>query len=304
MKISEALPGFSSYLESSTRLSKITKTRYLYELKVFAEHTDDCDLGQFTPALLLDWNTSLQQSGMVYNTNSLKHAALKKFLNYLDEFAENEHAGRLLRALNRLQVPGDKKPVRKTHPLTEHQMNLLLVFATIRPLTGGRDVAIIHFLWDTGVRRAELAGLLLDAVDLEQRLATVTGKGDKTRTVIFGDDCQKALGWWLEDRERWPHRAGVNNFFLKVNGYPMTPDAVSSAIHAIAKEARLGGQVWTDLFRHNRVTELLNRGMAVQDVAQLAGHSNINTTMGYLHANMEHLKSSYDQATGKREDPG
>ena len=56
-------------------------------------------------------------------------------------------------------------------------------------------------MWATGVRRAEVASLMFDNVDLEERLATVVGKGDKERVVIFDQVCCKALVLWLKDRK-------------------------------------------------------------------------------------------------------
>jgi integrase/recombinase XerD len=77
----------------------------------------------------------------------------------------------------------------------------------------------------------------------------------------------------------------------------MTPENVSAIVSRCAEEAGLKGQVWAHLFRHSALTRLLDKGMAIQDVAKLAGHANINTTARYHHAEEARLKEVYDRAT-------
>ena len=300
-KLSDRLPAYQAYLDN-TRLSPITKKTYLDQLRLFTRYVQDCTLEELSPAVLLDWHGALAKSKRAYSTNSQKRAALRKFLDYLDQFEESDQAAKLLRALDRLQVPGDKKPKREPYPLEEITLLRLLARAGLHVLTGMRDVAILHFLWATGVRRAEVASLLLDNVDMEERVATVVGKGDKERLVVFDEECRESMDLWLRLREEsWPKREGVDTFFTTIDGYQMKPEAVSAMFSTCAEEAGLQGQVWAHLFRHTALTRLLDNGMAIQDVAKLAGHANINTTAHYHHAEEGRLKEVYDRATKPKE---
>jgi integrase/recombinase XerD len=69
-----------------------------------------------------------------------------------------------------------------------------------------RDYAIIALFKDTGILLAELAGIALADVDVRDRQAIVTGKGDKQRTVRFTHGTARALDRYLRDRAR--HRNG------------------------------------------------------------------------------------------------
>jgi site-specific recombinase XerD len=296
-KLSEHLPAFVAYLEN-TRLSPLTKKAYLHALRLFILQVQDCPLDALSPAMLLEWHGSLAKSKLAYSTCNQKRAALKKFLDYVDQFEEGDQAAKLLRALGRLQVPGDKKPKREAYSLEEVNLLRLLARAGLHVLSGGRDVAILHFMWATGARRAEVASLLFDNVDLEERVATVVGKGDKERLVVFDEECRESLHLWLQGRdERYPKREGVDTFFVTIDGYQMKPDAVSAIFRTCAMEAGLQGQVWPHLFRHTALSRLLDNGMAIQDVAKLAGHANINTTARYHHVEEARLKEVYDRAT-------
>ena len=297
-RLSDHLPSFVAYLDN-TRLSPLTKRTYLNELRRFISYVQDCSLQDLAPDVLLAWHGSLAKSKLAYSSCNQKRAALRKFLDYLDQFEESEQAAKLLRALDRLQVPGDKKPKRESHVVEGLDLSRMLIRAGLHPLTGFRDEAILLFMWATGVRRAEVASLMFDNVDLEERLATVVGKGDKERVVIFDQECCNALVLWLQNREEsWPKREGVETFFITIDGYQMKPENVSAIVKICAKEAGLQGQVWAHLFRHSALTRLLDNGVAIQDVAKLAGHANINTTARYHHAEEGRLKDIYDRATG------
>jgi site-specific recombinase XerD len=77
-----------------------------------------------------------------------------------------------------------------------------------------RDRAIIELLYGSGIRRAELAGLNLDDVDLGARVAMVTGKGNKRRMVPLTEAAVMAMRSYLHVRPASNDRA----FFLSNSG--------------------------------------------------------------------------------------
>src|SRR5436190_38294 len=70
---------------------------------------------------------------------------------------------------------------------------LLDVCAKDRSFAGRRDEAMLRVLMDTGIRRAEILGLQLVDVDLDQGLLRVTGKGSRTRVVAIGANTVQAI---------------------------------------------------------------------------------------------------------------
>jgi site-specific recombinase XerC len=75
-----------------------------------------------------------------------------------------------------------------------------------RDFSSRRDTAIILLLVDTGMRRAECAGMTLDDVDLDQRIVWVLGKGRRPRALPIGGKTAQALDRYLRTREGhgWP----------------------------------------------------------------------------------------------------
>ena len=294
------VPAFETYMKTSTKLGPSTQRRYAYEITLFARQVGECSLNTLSPSTLLAWNVMLNEAGAAPGTVGQKHAALRQFFQYLEDFEESEHAGRLLRSMKRLQTPKDSVPRRAPYALEEDQVQKLLDGAGERLGVGVRDRALIHFLWATGVRRAELVTLMVGQVDLPERVATVVGKGDKERVVVFDEPCRRDLTDWLTVRETWFRKPEVDNVFISALGGPLNDVTVGVIVQQAAKAAGLRKEVWPHVFRHSRLTALLNRGMALQDVAEFAGHTNPKTTLGYFHQTPGRLRTAYDQATQGR----
>ena len=182
-KLSDRVPAYRAYLDLATtkggrKLSPLTKRMYLAALALFIKHVQDCALADLSPAMLLDWHSALEKSKLSYSACNQKRAALKRFLEYIEDFEESEQAAKLSRALKKLLVPGDRRAKREPYALEEIDLERMLIRAGLHPLTGFRDEAMLRFMWATGVRRAEVASLLFDDVALEERVATVVGEGD------------------------------------------------------------------------------------------------------------------------------
>ncbi len=103
------------------------------------------------------------------------------------------------------------------------------------------------------------------------------------------------LELWLEDRKTWPLHSDY--VFCSVDGTRLSTAAVQGIVREANKRAGFRKQVWPHVFRHTRITELLNNGMSLQDTAVMAGHTDVRTTMRYYHQEPSRLKEEYDKAT-------
>jgi site-specific recombinase XerD len=292
------IEAFRRYMATASDLSEGTRTRYAYEVGQFFKLVEGKGVDQLSARDILDWNSILQEGGASQGTVGQKRAALRQFFQYLEEFEQDEHAGRLLRAMNHLKMPTALAPRREPYALTEDQVQRLLDAAAERPGVGIRDRAIIHFLWATATRRAELRNLTLPDLDLEDRVASVVGKGDKRRNVVFDAACQEDLARWLEVRATWEIAPEVQEVFVSAFGRQLNINTVGNIVRECGERAGLRKELWTHIFRHSRLTGLLNGGMSIQDTAVFAGHSDPATTLGYFHQGAGELKSRYDRATG------
>lgn len=190
------------YPEPPTKLEADFKWQYAYEVGKFAKYAEGRSINELRPADIVEWPTILYDGGAASGTIAQKHAA-PSFLHYREGFEEDEHAGRLLRAMNRPQMPAGSGPRRKTYTMTEEQAERVLASAAQRPGVWARDRALMHFLWSTWTRRAEACNLALPNLALEERLPQVVSKGAKSRTVVSDAAYQQDLarsGRFLSDR--------------------------------------------------------------------------------------------------------
>ena len=294
--LNSQIEAFRRYMATASDLSEGSRTRYAYEVDRFFKVVGK-PLDQLSPRDILDWNAMLQEGGAAPGTVGQKRAALRLFFQSLEEFDEDEHAGRLLRAMNHLKMPSGGPPRRMPYALTEDQVQALLEAAGERPGVGVRDRALLHFLWATGTRRAEARNLMLANLALEERLAQVVGKGDKSRTVIFDAACQQDLARWLELRPAWEVAPEVQEVFVSAFGGRLNLDTIGNIVRECGERAGLRTEVWTHVLRHSRATQLLTKGMSLAAAAKFLGHTRPATTLQYFHEDARDLREEYDRAT-------
>jgi site-specific recombinase XerD len=152
--------------------------------------------------------------------------------------------------------------------LTEEQLARLLRTCEGRGFAARRDAAIIRLLLDTGMRRAELAGLSVADIDLDLKVADVLGKGRRPRSCPFGHKTAQALDRYL--RVRSLHRAADQpQLWLGLAG-PMTDNGIYQIIRDRAAQAGLG-HIYTHLFRHTFAHQWLANEGQEGDLMRLAG---------------------------------
>lgn len=156
-----------------------------------------------------------------------------------------------------------------------------------------RDQAIAELLYGSGLRLAELVGVDLTDLDLEQGLVRVVGKGNKTRQLPLGSHCRHALSAWLLVRTA---DESENAVFTSRNGKRLSPRTVQSRLKRLGI-AQLGSdELHPHMLRHSFASHLLESSSDLRAVQELLGHSDIATTQIYTHLDFQHLAKVYDAA--------
>jgi integrase len=148
-----------------------------------------------------------------------------------------------------------------------------------------RDAAIIGLLYTCGLRRAELVALDVDDVDTETgRLLVRAGKGRKQRTVYAQGGALRALLDWIAQRAiRIPENGPL--FVPVLKGKKITPRRMNpQSIYDMLKKRATASGV-KDFSPHDMrrtfVGEMLDRGVDIATVANIAGHASVDTTRRY-----------------------
>lgn len=154
-----------------------------------------------------------------------------------------------------------------------------------------RDLAIIDLLYSTGIRVGELVNLNIDDIDLDGRECVVYGKGDKERRVYFDAKAKVHLKSYIESRSD-------NNEALFV-----TLDSPHERLKISGVEIRLRqlgrrlniDRVHPHKFRRTMATRAIDKGMPIEQVQKILGHSQIDTTMQYAMVNQINVKTSHQK---------
>jgi len=131
-----------------------------------------------------------------------------------------------------------------------------------------RDTAILRLLLDTGLRRAELANITLEDVDLDQTTIRVLGKGGRIRVVPFGRKAARDVDRYLRLRQQ--HRLKISAAFWLGKYGAMTDSGIYQVVRDRAAQAGLEG-VHTHLFRHSFAHYWLAQDGGETDLMRLAG---------------------------------
>lgn len=153
-----------------------------------------------------------------------------------------------------------------------------------------KERAIVETLLASGIRVAELRDLNLRDVEFDRKIVHVLhGKGDKERTTYLTGIAVKHLQEYLRDRKTLAEPVFINR-----NGERITVGGIRFILKKIAKRAGVD-DVHPHRFRRTFASGLASRGMDVQDIQKLLGHSNINTTMVYVHTDQTAVAMSYQK---------
>jgi integrase/recombinase XerD len=211
-------------------------------------------------------------------------SALKRFYRYL--LREN-----LIAADPTLNLDSPKLPRSLPKTLTEVDVERLLDSADVGSPLGLRDRAMLETLYATGLRVSELVGLKLTAVNLNDGVLRVTGKGNKDRLVPLGEEAVQWLRRYLaESRPLLLERQLSNAVFVTTRGDGMTRQAFWYLIKRRAHAAEITRPLSPHTLRHAFATHLLNHGADLRVVQMLLGHSDISTTQIYTHVARERMK--------------
>lgn len=184
-----------------------------------------------------------------------------------------------------------KSPVKRTKALKEERGDKKPfsdedVAKMRRACTDVRDRAIFEMLLSSGMRVSELCGLNRADVDVHERECEVLGKGSKRRTCYFSAEAELYLTEYLGARTD-----DGEALFVARNqrGARLGKSAVEKMMRELGRRVGVPN-VHPHRFRRTFATNKLKRGMRLEEIQQLLGHSNMDTTLIYAKVDHELLK--------------
>lgn len=160
-----------------------------------------------------------------------------------------------------------------------------------------RDKAMLELLYSSGLRLAELQGLLIKDIDFKRQLLRVTGKGNKMRIIPFGSKAKDSLIAWLALYRVWRGNLQAEfALFISQRGTALSARQIENRVKLQAQRAGVNIDLHPHLLRHCFASHLLSNSGDLRAVQEMLGHSNLTTTQIYTHIDFDRLAQVYDQA--------
>jgi integrase/recombinase XerD len=190
-----------------------------------------------------------------------------------------------------LKMKSAKQAPRYPKTLTESQVEALLAAPDIESPLGLRDRTMLELMYASGLRVSELVLLKTVEVSMNEGVLRITGKGNKTRLVPFGEEARSWIERYLKQaRPAILNGQGDDALFVTARGGAMTRQMYWTLIKKYARKADINAPLSPHTLRHAFATHLLNHGADLRVVQLLLGHADISTTQIYTHVARERLK--------------
>ena len=257
MNISEHIKNFTQEM-NRRNYSKNTIDNYVSCLNVFfsavkkdhPKNINESDIKEFL------------SSCIKVNTQRNYQGAIKKFyeicLNQKNKFKNIPYA----RVEKKFPIVLSKDEVQRMFDVCDNHKHKL----------------ILSILYACGLRVSELINLKWSNIDRSRMIINIIkGKGNKDRQVMLPEVLIPLLEKYYREYKSKEY------IFNGQNTLQYSDRSVLQVVKNLAGKAGISKKVCTHLMRHNCFTHLCEAGTDISIIQKLAGHSNVKTTMIYVH---------------------
>lgn len=301
--LTEELPKFSGKpivdftIEDIRSVTKQDLERYARYLSLYVKN-EALDDGQISSKEITNNEYGIKR----------KYASLRAFYKYL--FANGLIDGNtaalvpLPKLHERAIIRLDIDEVARILDAAENGQALPKTYQRFHNITRKRDLAMLSLFLGTGIRISECVGLNIDDFDFEQNAFVVTRKGGKEVILYLSDEVADALKDYLTERTGTDALPGHENaFFLSIQRRRITQRAVENMVKKYASVAApLKKKISPHKLRSTFGTNLYRETGDIYLVADVLGHSDVNTTRKHYAAIAEDHRRIAAQKTVLRDD--
>ncbi len=293
--LKQAQSFYLSYLRHERRVSPRTVEAYQLDIRQFCEFLARQELAD-DPAtvdglIIRAYLAELYES-VTPQSSGRKLAALRGWFRFLKRrgWVETNPALAIDTPRSRRKLP--------VFASVDEADELMAAEADEKP-ADCRDRAILEVLYGAGLRVSELVSLDIDAIDAEQNLVRVVGKGQKERVVPLGRKALRAIDDYKEVRQRIVakgRRADERALFISREGNRLSKRSVQRIVSRRGLAIGARERLFPHALRHSFATHLLDSGADLRVIQELLGHASLSTTQRYTHVSIDGLMAVYDKA--------
>ena len=285
---------FFQYLQFEKRIAKHTLTAYKSDIAQFqdylkSEYAIENQL-DVSHTIIRSWVVSLMEKGLNPRSVNRKITTLKTLYKFLmREGLQTKNP------MLKIQSPKTAKRL----PVFVEEENINQLFDQQEPSSDfelNRDQLILLLLYSTGIRLAELVGLKVSDIDINQKSIKVLGKRNKQRIIPIGAEIIDTYQAYLTNLSSQEFEHQSNQLFRLKNGKSIYPKMVYRLVNDNLASITTLDKKSPHVLRHTFATHLLNNGADLNAIKELLGHSSLAATQVYTHNSIEKLKNIYKQS--------
>lgn len=288
------LSEFISYLTLEKKYSAHTVKAYqndILEFKNFCGSNyeiEDIDTVEYV--LIRHWIVELSEKQIDNRTINRKISSLKAYFKFLQKIDVTTVSPlsmhRALKTAKKIEIPFSELEMEKVLSEIEYADDF----------EGVRDELLIHVLYVTGMRRAEVISLKVSDVDFANMTIKVLGKRNKERLVPMLLETKEKFKIYLDNRKDLKEINDGSYMFLTLSGNKLYETLVYRLIKKYFREVSSKVKTSPHILRHTFATHLLNKGADLNAVKELLGHSSLASTQVYTHNSIAELKKVHAKA--------
>ena len=260
----------------------IKKMKEDMNMRNFSKYTYDSYLGKTRDIMRYYGEKQLEK----VTTEELREFLLKylkderklsdRSINYYNSVIRFIYEVTLDKLINKKQLPMRKKKKTVYKVLTKEELSTFFDVCD-----NFKFKSIFMLVYGSGLRIGEVANLRIEDIDSKNmRIFVRAGKGNKERyTILPKQSLEMLREYWRRYRQH--KRKGI--MFLSELGEPITVGVIRTHFRKYRKKAKINEKATVHTLRHNFATDLIERGATLIQVKELMGHSNIRSTMEYVH---------------------
>lgn len=260
----------------------IKKMKEDMRMRNFSKYTYDSYLGKTKDIMKYFGEKQLEE----VTTEELREFLLKylkeerkladRSINYYNSVIRFIYEVTLDKLINKKQLPMRKQKKTVYKVLTKEELSTFF-----NCIDNFKFKTIFMLVYGSGLRIGEVANLRVEDIDSKKmRIFVREGKGNKERyTILPKQSLEMLRTYWSKYRQH--KRRG--RIFLSETGKAITVGVIRKHFRKYRRKAKINEKVTVHTLRHNFATDLIERGATLIQVKELMGHSNIRSTMAYVH---------------------
>ncbi|MBR0428367.1 MAG: site-specific integrase [Clostridia bacterium] len=261
----------------------IQKMKKDMELRNFSHYTYDSYLGKTKDLIKYFGEKNLEEVTVdELRTFLLEHLKDKRKLedssiNYYNSVIRFVYEVTLDKVLNKRQLPMRKKKKKMYKVLTKEELSTFF-----NAVDDFKFKTIFMLIYGSGLRIGEIEKLQVQDIDSKNmRIFVREGKGNKERYTVLPEKSLEMLReYWTKYR---PKGIDSDAMFFDATNKPINVYVIRTHFREYRRKAGISEEYRVHGLRHNFATNLIENGADILEVKELLGHSNIRSTMVYVH---------------------